>query len=298
LRARPIRGDGFFSIAELRAYCQRPAVWPPKLNVPPVKPFWWWSGIDNPRMVILKGWASAAATLLLLSYVLLRKRPQVLRRTRGVLLAGFGVLGFLSFWNIGHYHFDHFVHVWEHYHYYMGAKYGPELRYSRLYECTAAADIADGLRARVKKRNMRDLAVTNELGPSDAIVANPEHCTKHFSPERWQAYRKDNRFFRGQFTRERWDESQSDHGYNGTPVWGLLGRSLANAVELSWLNVVRLSWIDAGLLTLMWAIVWWAFGWQGACVAALYCSTGASTSLRASIGTADRFSATTGSSGS
>ena len=57
---------------------------------------------------------------------------------------------FASWWNLGHFHFDHYIHIWEHYHYYMGAKYGPELRYARLYECTAAADVQDGLRARVK----------------------------------------------------------------------------------------------------------------------------------------------------
>ena len=57
-------------------------------------------------------------------------------------LAIIGLFSFYGWWNLGHYHFDHYVHIWEHYHYYVGAKYGPELRFARLYECTAAADMA------------------------------------------------------------------------------------------------------------------------------------------------------------
>jgi hypothetical protein len=175
-----------------------------------------------------------------------------------------------SWWNLGHFHFDHYIHIWEHYHYYVGAKYGPELRFARLYECTAAADLADGMHTRVKKRPMRDLGTTNELSTTDAIVADPTRCTKHFTPERWEEFRKDIRFFRSRFSRERWDESQSDHGYNGTPVWGILGRLIADYGELTWEKIERIAYIDSALLVLMWLGVWWAFGWQATCVALLY----------------------------
>ena len=46
----------------------------------------------------------------------------------------------LSWWNLGRFHFNPFIHYYEFYHYYLGAKYAPELGYTRLYECTVAAE--------------------------------------------------------------------------------------------------------------------------------------------------------------
>ena len=118
---------------------------------------------------------------------------------------------------------------------------------------------------------MRDLAVTNELGPSDAILANPGLCKDHFTPERWKAFRDDIRFFRGRFSYERWDESQTDHGYNGTPVWGIAGRLVANTGQLDCTEDRCTSpGSTPGLLSLMWAIALWAFGWRPTCVALMW----------------------------
>src|SRR4029077_1731629 len=99
--------------------------------------------------------------------------------------------------------------------------------------------------ARVKKREMRDLAVSNELGPSDRIIDNPLLCTKHFTPERWKAFRDDIRFFRNRFSSERWDETQTDHGYNATPVWAIVGRLIADHGELTWTKIKVMAWIDS-----------------------------------------------------
>jgi hypothetical protein len=332
LRVHGSGGDGYYSLSELRAYCKRPAIWPPAMIVPPKQ--YGWRAIDNDVMVWIKAAAAGLGTLVLLALALLeRKRPRPKRRWRwpgylGLALNGVclgwnlyylgktlfesqstkvilawsvtlallplvvivaydlsrplkwrrgdtalalvGLLGFFGWWNLGHFHFDHYVHIWEHYHYYIGAKYGPELRYARIYECTAAADIADGMRERVKKREMRDLATTNELGPSDDIVNNPLLCTKHFTPERWKEFREDIRFFRNHFPADRWDESQTDHGYNGTPVWAIAGRLVANYGELTWKKIDVIAGIDSGLLVLMWLITWWAFGWRSMCVALLW----------------------------
>jgi hypothetical protein len=186
------------------------------------------------------------------------------------LLAIIGVLSFTGWWNFGHYHFDHYIHIWEHYHYIIGAKYAPELRYARLYQCTAVADMQDGLRTRVKERKMRRIENDNELGTTAEIMAHPELCLSHFEPARWEQFKKDIRFFRGRFSRERWDQSQQDHGYNGTPVWGIVARYLGDHTELTWDNIVRLGMIDSGFLIAMWLAVLWAFGWRPACVALVY----------------------------
>jgi hypothetical protein len=189
-------------------------------------------------------------------------------------LAIVGLFSFFSWWNIGHYHFDHYIHIWEHYHYIVGAKYGPELRYGRLYQCTAVADSKDGLTARVKARKMRRIENDNELGTSNEILAHPEICTAAFKdPKRWDQFRSDIRFFRSRFSSDRWDESQNDHGYNATPVWAIVARLIVDRVELTWDNIVKLGIIDSGFLVVMWLVVLWAFGWRGAAVAAVYWGT-------------------------
>jgi hypothetical protein len=268
LRVRGGGGDGFYSVSELRLYCHAPKKWPPALIKPPEKHGW--AALDNDNMVVLKAWVAGVSVLVLLMHWLLRGLRRWVDVTTDVMLLVLGLFSFGAWWNLGHFHFDHYVHIWEHYHYYMGGKYGPELRYSRLYECTAVADIEDGFRMRVKKRHMRDLAITNELGSSDQILANPGLCKDHFTPERWKQFRDDIRIFRGQFPYDRWDESQTDHGYNGTPVWGIAGRLIANAFPPTAENIFRIACIDSALLVLMWAVAWWAFGWRATCVALLW----------------------------
>jgi hypothetical protein len=281
LRVRGSGGDGYYSVSELRASCKQPTVWPPALIVPPKQ--YGWHAIDNDVMVEIKSWAAVIGTLLLIAIAIIAKvrelappASDLARRLKAsaisldVVLALMGVFAFFSWWNLGHFHFDHYEHTWEHYHYYVGAKYGPELRYSRLYECTAIADIEDGFRERVKKREMRDLAVTNELGPSDPIINDPVRCTSHFTPERWKAFREDIRFFRNRFSAERWDESQTDHGYNGTPVWAVVGRLIANYGDLTWTKIQVMAWIDSVFLVMMWLASLWAFGWRPTCVALLW----------------------------
>jgi hypothetical protein len=270
LRVRAARGDGHYSISELRAYCEKPKQWPPKLTYPKKKTGW--HAITNPIMVDIKGGVAAAGAVVLLLFwwAARRGRERWLRRTRATLLALVGVISFFSWWNLGHFHFDHYVHIWEHYHYFIGAKYGPELRYSRIYECTAIADSEDGLRRRVRDRKIRDLATDNELRTTQAILDDPSRCKQHFSESRWKQFRADVRFFRGRFSRDRWDQSQSDHGYNATPVWAIAGRMIADETQLSWKAITQIAWIDSVLLGVMWLVVLWAFGWQAACVALIY----------------------------
>jgi hypothetical protein len=48
------------------------------------------------------------------------------------------------------------VHRWEMFHYYLGAKYQPELGYERLYACVTEVDAEDGVR-NARERRVRDL---------------------------------------------------------------------------------------------------------------------------------------------
>jgi hypothetical protein len=284
LRVHGTDGDGFFSVAELRAYCQVPTEWPPKLLEPPPLRWWnpaaLWHAMTNDTMVGIKGALAGAGSLLLIWGWWLRRRgqPDNHKKLRDYLLGGMGVFALLCWWNLFHYHFDNYLHVWEHYHYYMGAKYFRELGYTRLYTCTAAAEIDQGFKERVAHRQIRNL-VTNHLEGSESIVADPTQCTKYFtSQKRWEQFKADVAFFRSQVSLDTWNNSQKDHGYNGTPVWGIAGSILANlappgAKVLGVRYMDLLGLLDSLLLLAMWGVVLWAFGWRATCVALLYWGT-------------------------
>jgi len=215
-----------------------------------------------------------AGTLLLLWGSLLHRtgRPNAHRRLRDGLLMALGLFAGLCWWNLLHFHFGTYVHTWDTYHYYMGAKYFPELAYTRLYMCASVADTEDGVRSAAEDPAIRDLE-TNTIVRVSTVLADPARCTAHFSDVRWAMFKHDNAWFRAQMSPSRWARAHLDHGYNGTPVWGILGSLLAHSGPASRAQVLTLALVDPLLLLLMWGFVAWAFGWRVMCVALLYWGT-------------------------
>jgi len=272
LRIRPHGGDGAYAVASLEVYCEPPADWPSEPSR--LSPIQWWRDLDNDSILAVKGAVAAAGALLLLVGAVLRWRGKegVLRRSRDGLLALLGIVSFCSWFNLFRFHFDDTVHLWDIYHYYIGAKYFPELGYSAMYECTTVAEAEVFGPASVAGRTITNL-VTNQIESAAPVVADPARCTSRFSEERWRDFKADVRFFHGQFTRDRWTEVLHDHGYNGTPVWGALGRAIASLGPASEDQLHLLAAIDPILIAVMWGFVVWAFGWRVACVGLLWWGT-------------------------
>ena len=227
----------------------------------------------DPRTVGAAKVAVALATAALLVWDL-RAGPGAWppRRIRDRLLAALGIAGLACWWNLFAFQFPGFAHPSETFHYYLGAKYFPELGYTRLYECVAAADAEAGLDAPRLRRPMRDLA-TNELSTTDAVLADPARCTAHFSAARWSEFRHDVDFLRGLVPPRRWNSFQQDHGYNATPAWTLVGHLVTNTGPASHAQL-RLLWaLDPLLLLALFAGAAWGFGWRLAAVAAVYFGT-------------------------
>ena len=154
-------------------------------------------------------------------------------KVRRAILAVLGLVAFLTYFNFGSFHFPNFIHGWDTFHYYIGTKYSRELSYDRLYECVAVADSElPALRRRVELRKLTNLR-TNILETTADILAHPERCKQHFTPERWQSFHHDLAYFRTLENARRWDDAQTDHGYNGTPVWNIAGSLLANLAPAS-----------------------------------------------------------------
>jgi hypothetical protein len=215
--------------------------------------------------------ASLATLLLAVGWWLDRKGAgEHQRRARDAALAVLGLLGILCWTNLLQWNYPGFGHPSDSFHYYLGSKYFPELRYTRLYACVALADAEAGL---AEPRPMRDLA-SNALASSATVLGEPEaSCRSYFSDVRWAAFRHDVDFHRSRVLPDRWARFQQDHGYNATPAWGVLGHALTNTGPASATQLTLLRALDPLLLLLLGAGVVWAFGWRIGCVAAIYWGT-------------------------
>jgi hypothetical protein len=188
------------------------------------------------------------------------------------LYAGLGALGLVAYSNFGTLHQGRFLHIWDTYHYYIGAKYFSELGYQRLYECTAVADAEAGLRRDTALRTMTDLR-SNERTTTLLMLSEPTRCTRHFSDARWRQFQRDVAWFRARVDAETWRRIQRDHGYNATPVWQALGGWLCNLGPASERLIVALALIDPLLLLAALLTVWRCFGGQVFALAGLLLGT-------------------------
>jgi hypothetical protein len=201
-----------------------------------------------------------------------RSRPALGgRRASALALAGCLAAG--AWWNYGGFHFaGGFIHYHEFFHYFLGAKYFPEVGYTGLYDCVVAAEVESGHTAEVSARWVRDLT-TNALGTNSPALDDPAVCTSHFSPARWRAFRRDLEWFRAHVTAAKWEELTTDHGFNATPVWTIAGTLLANTGPATTWRIRALALIDPLLIGLTAAAFAWAFGWPALCVAAIWWGT-------------------------
>ncbi len=230
-----------------------------------------WSALNDHSIT---QWKAVLALLgvVILGWGVLAERVTQLRRgrrLRDALLIVVAAASCSAWFNFGHFHYGPFVHWYELYHYYLGAKY-PELGYTRLYDCTIVAeDEWAHLGPQLERVRVRDL-VTNELGTAAPALAHPERCNEHFTPDRWRDFEEDSDFFRSASTWQFWTGALQDHGYNATPVWSLTAGLLANAGQASPDLIGDLSFLDVVLMTVMWGFIGWAFGWRTVCAGMIF----------------------------
>jgi len=178
-------------------------------------------------------------------------------------------------------------HVWEQYHYFVGARYFRELGYDGLYRCAAVAmdemgpvqaagaSPAADLRAEVRapERLIRNLGADNLLVPATAALADPGACRRRFAPARWEAFKADVRFFRMAAGAKDWERMQQDHGFNPPPGWLVAGGPLAGLRPAGGAWQVALGMLDGALLLGMLGALAWAFGWRVCAVGAVFWGT-------------------------
>jgi hypothetical protein len=165
-----------------------------------------------------------------------------------------------------------FVHRWEMFHYYLGAKYQPELGYERLYACVTEADVADGIR-NARERRVRDLH-TDQLTTGEEALARAGSCEHALGPARFAAFHEDVKAFRHLTgSRRLWEPMLEDHGYNPPPLWTVLGRALASMHRPTPGFLTLLAGIDLLLMVGAVALLGWGFGGRIALLAAIFWGT-------------------------
>src|SRR5262249_53142039 len=125
--------------------------------------------------------------------------------------------------------YPEYYHRHEFFHYYLGSKYFTEIGYTRLYECAAVAEVDLGRGQAVRDRELRDLRIDLIKPMADTyVLSHPEECKRHFTPQRWEQWKKDVDWIYKSAVGEYWDNMQKDHGYNPPPVWTMDGKFFGN----------------------------------------------------------------------
>jgi hypothetical protein len=208
-----------------------------------------------------------------------RKLGEPLRhRTLKWVTYGVTALAFLAYFDFFNEHtrYKEYYHRHELYHYYLGSKYSDEVGYVRLYECTLIAEWenAEGneaLRKEIRKRELRDLRVNLIKPVTDSYVfTNPGECKGRFTPERWEAFKKDINWFYESARGDYWENMQKDHGYNPPPVWTMAGKFFANFAPAGDVFFKWLASIDVFLQLGCVLLLHWAFGARVMMVATLF----------------------------
>jgi hypothetical protein len=160
------------------------------------------------------------------------------------------------------------------FHYYLGSKFYPELRYHLLYDCVALAELENGRGAAIETSRIRNLR-DNRMEPGGVALRRAAvECPRAFSPERWQAFRGDVDYFRTRVERSAAERYLTDHGYNATPLWTAVGGLIASQTSASDRSTRLLAALDVAYLACCALLIAWAFATEAAALAALVWGVG------------------------
>ena len=201
------------------------------------------------------GAAIALALLIAASYLLERGTSR--RRLFDLAFALVLAASVLAHFNLGRMRLEGgVVNRWEHYHFFLGSKYLPELRYDGLYDATVAAMF---VRYHLPiQYTVRDLT-TFELRPAHSSQASVEASRSRFNVERWQEFTDDAVFFYRDFDLPM-KLVLRDHGNTGSPAWGAVTRLLTGHAHANPRTLARLAFVDVALLMVLSAAIGRVFG--------------------------------------
>jgi hypothetical protein len=168
-------------------------------------------------------------------------------------------------------------HFSEFFHYYLGAKYFPEVGYEGLYDCTALGDSETAEEDHVRPRIggwVRDLDdVLTDKTYTSALAHCRDELKPRFTPQRWSAFKGDIRELRRLVGDDMWPGLVYDAGFNPPPSWVLLGCAVANAIPIRLAGTSSFLFATGLDLALLFACAFalrWAFNAPVAAIAAVF----------------------------
>jgi len=222
--------------------------------------------------VLAKAILSVVGLAVVLAGARLRQRSAVWQQRVRLSLVALAVAAGGAYVNFGTFHGGGlFPHYWEHFHYFLGAKYFREVGYDGLYVASMGAQMQGTPDGRFQPF-LRDLR-TNEVVPTATVEALGLEVHNRFTPERWAGFRRDNLFF------VRLDPAyllriRMDHGYNPSPAWTALAQLLIGDRRASARTFALLGAVDLLLLALAFVLFFRTYGVEVGCLALVVFGTG------------------------
>ncbi|MBI2421595.1 MAG: CapA family protein [Candidatus Hydrogenedentes bacterium] len=203
--------------------------------------------------------AEGALALALLYGMRLRHQIPSGKMLFRVVLGVVALVSTMAYFEFGYLRYGQYMNPHDFYHYYIGTKYAPEVGYHNQYAASLVADF-EGKKLFDPKQRIRNLE-THGYTPVAQVLAQKDAIKAHFSPERWEDFKRDITWFQGRVPKAKWQQMLQDKGYNGTPVWTMVAGFLTNRISTGndW-GMRFLVAVDPILLAIMFAGIWWAFG--------------------------------------
>lgn len=224
--------------------------------------------IDPREVALVRGVIGMLAALTVARELFAPRRFPAVRAILFTNLAITGVLGVVSFYNLAQpqfysrgkdeWTFSHYLDLRQ---YYTTAKYFRELGYRGMYEADVATYLEDHPEkeeaiANIPMRDLHSLKMSTPAKQRDRIDA----IKQNFTPERWEALKVDERWFRDAMGNSHWLEMLCDFGGNATPVWIAIAHFLFSVFEPSNFNFTLLGLLDLVLLSGMFYAVFRCYG--------------------------------------
>ncbi len=217
----------------------------------------------------LRALVAGLAALVVIKEAFLSKRWEPHRAVSLATLAFCAITAFGTYYHFGMpQFFDQakgrrtFVHTWDMRHYYPVAKYFPELRFDGLYLASLAAYI-DNTPGFTKEQlahvRLRDLRTAEIVTGTEAEAELPA-IRARFTPERWEEFKRDMKYFSDTMGGADYLGSMQDHGGNATPVWILPAYFMFNAAPASELVISLAGLIDPILVLFLFWMLYRTFG--------------------------------------
>lgn len=219
--------------------------------------------------------AAIAGAMLLADHFLIAKEEERDKRFTTAVLAACAVLAVASYYHLGMPQFRDeakdrptLVHPWDMRVYFPIAKYFDELRFDGLYLASVAAYIdnnPDVTPASVGGVRLRDLT-NNQVTDARDVMDQIQSVRTRFTPERWELFRKDMKYFQDLMGRGGYLGSLRDHGGNATPVWLLGAWMLFHRAPANELTLSLAALLDPLLLGVMFYAIARSFGLRASLV--------------------------------